>query len=311
MTEFSLVQLRHFCAVAELGSIAEAARSRHVAATAVSSAITALESVLGTRLCVRARPRGVSLTPAGHQFYREAKRLVRAADDLVRTHRHAPDAHAGPLSIGVFGPVSPAILPGLLTAFQRSHPETKVEFTTGKVLDLVERMLAGDLHCFFSYNVFSRTGNMPEGLVAEDLYRTQLHVVLAADHPLAGRKHVSIAELIEEPMVLYESNPQRAFSEPALGKLHPAAKVRYRTSDFELMRALVARGMGYSLIMNPMPAGASYEGLPLARVALDPPIAGSSLVMIRPAGQWQHPGVRALLDVARGLVHEGGLGISL
>lgn len=311
MAELSLVQLRHFCAVAEVGSIAEAARARHVAATAVSTAISSLEASLGTKLCVRVRPRGVTLTPAGHQFYREAKRLVRGADDLVRTHRSVSHSHPGPLQIGVFGPISPAVIPGLLTVFEKAHPDTKVEFATGKVLDLVERIQSGDLHCFFSYDVFTRTGRMPEGLVAEELYRTQLHVLLAADHPLADRDHVSIAELIEEPMVLYESNPHRPFSEPALGKLHPASKVKYRTNDFELMRAMVARGMGYSLIMNPMPASASYEGLPLARVALDPPIAGSSLIAIRPAGQWQHPAVRALIDVARGMVHEGGLGASL
>lgn len=310
MPEFSLVQLRHFCAVAELGSIAEAARQRHVSPTAVGSAITSLESILGTALCARERSRGVTLTPAGHHFFREARRLIRSADDILRSHPESPEEYAGPLHIGAFHPVSPAVLPGLLENLGRERPDLTVEFTTGTVLDLVDQMLSGDLHCFFSYDVFRNT-SLPSGLVAENLYHTELQVLIAADHPLARRPHVSIQDLADEPIVLFESNPSRRYSMPALGRLHPGARVAYRSSDFELTRAMVARGMGYSLIMNPIPAGASFEGRPLAKVALDPPVAGSSLIVVRPEGRWQHPATRAVIELAHRLVAEGELGSAL
>ena len=179
------------------------------------------------------------------------------------------------------------------------------------MLPLVEGLLAGDLHCAFGYDVFSRSGQLPTGLAVELLYETELCVLVARDHPLARRPHVSIEDLVDEPMILFESNPSQRYSAPALGRLHPGARVGHKTSDFELMRAMVARGLGHSLIMNPIPAGASFEGLPLAKVPLHPSLASSSVVAIRPEGRWQHPAMRLLVDLAHDLVARGQLGASL
>lgn len=308
MPELSLVQLRHFCAVAEHGSIAEAARMRHVSATAVGAAITNLESVLGTRLCQRERSRGVELTPAGQSFYREAQELLRTADDLVHSRIGGP---TGPLHLGAFAPIAPAILPDLLARFGERYPDIEVTFSTALVDELIQQVVSGQMHCMFGYDVFQRQGILPPGLTVDHLYHTELQVLLAADHPLAGRAHVSIQDLIDEPMVLYESNPHRPFSTPALGRLHPATKVKYHTSDFELMRSLVAHGAGYSLVMNPMPTSISFDGLPLARLALKPRIAGTSMAVIRPEGNWQHPGSREVIALAREIVLQGGLGADL
>lgn len=311
MSEISLVQLRHFCAVAEHGSISEAARQTHVSATAVGAALSSLEETLGTVLCSRERSRGVTLTPNGHHFYREAKRVIRGADDLLRANPDTSDLFAGPLHIGSFAPTAPAVLPELLEVFGAEHPEIEVDFVTGTVLEIVELLLAGELHCAFSYDVFSRAKNLPAGLSLAPLYRTELKVMISPKHPLAWRASVSIDDLKDEPLIVYESNPARRFSLPALGKLHPDMKVRYSTKDYELMRALVARGLGYSLSMNPMPAGNSYEGKPIKSVRLDPPLAGTSMVAILPEGRWQHPGAKAIVALAHRLAAAGGLGANL
>ena len=311
MADLSLVQLRHFCAVAEYGSITEAAKNTHVSATAVGAAITSLERTLGTVLCSRERSRGVTLTPSGHHFYREAKRLVRGADDLLRPDPDQPDQFAGPLHVGAFGPTSPAILPELLEVFEQEHPEISVDFTTGTVLELVEGLLAGDLHCAFSYDVFSRSGVLPKGLALKPLYRTELKVMISPRHPLAVRDRISIDDLKDVPLIVYESNPARRFSLPALGRLHPDMKVRYMTKEYELMRAMVGRGLGYSLSMNPMPAGSSYEGKPLKSIRLDPPLAGTTMVAIVPDGRWQHPAAKTIVGLAHRLAAAGGIGASL
>jgi len=310
MADLSLVQLRHFCAVAELGSISEAAREKHVSATAISAAINSLERILGTRLCDRERSRGVTLTPNGHHFYREARRVLRDADDLLRLRPEGSDVYAEPLHIGAFGTISPIILPELIETFEREHPEVRLDVTTGPTLELVELMLAGELHCFIAYDVFSRSNSLPAGLRMKALYHTELQVVISAAHPLASRKHVSIEELKAEPMIVYESNPSRRFSSPALGQLRPDMKVRFRTREYELMRAMVARGLGYSLVMNPMPVGLSFDGRPVRTIPLDPPLAGTSVVVVQPEGRWQHPATRAIVEIAHRLAAAGGLGAS-
>lgn len=310
MAELSLVQLRHFCAVAELGSISEAARQTHVSATAIGAAVSNLERTLDTVLCHRERSRGVTLTPNGHHFYKEARRVIRDADDLLRFHPEGGERYAGPLQVGAFATISPVILPELLEAFEAKHPDVPVEFTTGTSLDLVERMLSGDLHCFFSYDVFSRSRLLPAGLTMRPLYQTELRVVISPDHPLARRGHLSIDDLKDEPMIVFESNPQRHFSSPALGQLRPDMKVRYRTREYELMRSMVARGLGYSLVMNPIPAGRTFDGGRVTTVPLDPPLPGTSVVVVLPEGRWQHPATHAIVEIAHRLAAAGGLGAS-
>lgn len=311
MAELSLVQLRHFCAVAELGSIAEAARQRHVSATAVGAAITSLERILGTKLCRRERSRGIVLTPSGQHFHREARRLIRDADDLLKPDPESPEVYSGPLRIGALRNTAPVVLPELIEQFEHEHPEIEVDFVTAMTLDLVELIVAGEIHCFFTYNTFRRTAALPYGLTLEILYQTEFKVLLSAAHPLAGRESLSLAELKDEPLILYESNPSKKYSLPIGGQLDPAAKIRYRTSDYELMRSMVAHGLGYSVTLTPMPPGPSYEGRRITSVRIDPPLSGTAMAVVRPDGRWQHPGTRYLIDLAHRLVAAGGLGASM
>jgi DNA-binding transcriptional LysR family regulator len=311
MAELSLVQLRHFCAVAELGSIAEAARQRHVSATAVGAAITSLERTLGTRLCKRERSRGIVLTPSGHHFYREARRLIRDADDLLKPDPESPEVYSGPLRIGAFRNTAPVVLPELLEHFEQEHPEIEVEFVTGMIVDLVELMVAGEINCFFTYDTFRTTSALPYGLTLEVLYWTEFKVVLSATHPFASRESLSMADLQDEPLIVYESNPSKKYSAPLGGQLDPARKVRYRTSDYELMRSMVAHGLGYSITLTPMPPGPSYEGRRITNIRIDPPLNGPAMAVVRPDGRWQHPGTRYLIDLAHRLVAAGGLGASM
>lgn len=308
MSNISLVQLRHFCAVAELGSIAEAARQYYVSATAISSAINALESTLNSSLCHRERARGVTLTPAGHLFYREAKRLVRLADDLVRTSSDAPDAESGPLKIGSFRPISPAILPPLIQHLEEERPGLKVEVTIGSVFEMVEMMLEGELHCFFSIDAFGPRGDpLPAGLVAETLYETDVYVLISAVHPLASRSSVSMGDLETEAMIVFESNPSRPYSRP-LSKVYPGPHVKHTTTDLEVMRAMVARGLGYSLIIHPMSSAPVVRAAEIRKIPFEPPLPRTAVVLVRPEGAWQPPAAVQLIDLARRLVAQGELG---
>jgi DNA-binding transcriptional LysR family regulator len=72
-------QLRYFVAVAEDLNATRAAARIHVSQQAISKAVAALERDLGVTLFER-RPRGCSLTAAGHVFLRDAVALLRQAD---------------------------------------------------------------------------------------------------------------------------------------------------------------------------------------------------------------------------------------
>src|SRR5690349_14536985 len=95
----SLRALECLVAVADVGSITQAARLLHSSQPAVSHQLAALEREARTTL-LRREPRGVVLTPAGRAAVGEARRAVESAASAVRLARAAGRAGGGTLRLG-------------------------------------------------------------------------------------------------------------------------------------------------------------------------------------------------------------------
>jgi LysR family nitrogen assimilation transcriptional regulator len=80
----SLQQIESLVAVAETGSVTEAALRLRIAQPAVSRQIRRLEDELGVRLFGRGR-RGMELTDAGHRAVDRARAVLRAVESLRDT----------------------------------------------------------------------------------------------------------------------------------------------------------------------------------------------------------------------------------
>ncbi|ARC89250.1 LysR substrate-binding domain-containing protein [Rhodovulum sp. MB263] len=105
----TLRQLSYFIALAEHRHFGRAAETVHVSQPALSVQIRELEAGLGVQLVER-QPRGVVLTPAGHNLLRHARRVmqeVSALKDAARWQRGL----AGRLSLGLIPTVAPYLLP--------------------------------------------------------------------------------------------------------------------------------------------------------------------------------------------------------
>jgi DNA-binding transcriptional LysR family regulator len=87
----------------------------------MSYATTELERAVETRLCVRRRAQGLTLTSAGVRAVADARKLLRAADVLNVALRAGDSRLAGPLVIGCFTTIAPTVLPALLTEFASAH----------------------------------------------------------------------------------------------------------------------------------------------------------------------------------------------
>ena len=122
---FTLRQLAYFVAAANEGTIAGAAELLHVSASAMSDAITELETAMRERLCVRRRAHGLTLTPAGQQLLAHARRVLAEAEELQRSIGGAGQL-SGPVVIGCYPTLAPTILPPLLQDFAALHPEVEL-----------------------------------------------------------------------------------------------------------------------------------------------------------------------------------------
>jgi len=183
-----------FVAVAEAGSISEAARRLHVSKSVVSERLTELERTLGTSLIHRTT-RKLSITEDGLAFRARADRIVREIADAAAEISERRGSLAGPLRVA--GPVSfgslhlgPALYP-----FLRENPG--IDLT----LDLDDRFIdaAAD-----GYDAVIRHGPINDNrLVAKRLAPSRRVLVASPDYLERRGWPRSIADLEDHQAIVY------------------------------------------------------------------------------------------------------------
>jgi DNA-binding transcriptional LysR family regulator len=273
-----LRQVHCFVAAATAGTMTAAAGELRLTQSAVSLAITGLERRLGQQLLVRRRARSLLLTPAGTRFLPAARDLLAHAAQVQRDLATAGPGVSGPLVVGCFSTAAPFLLPPLLQRFGAQHPDVELDFVEGPVPAVEDALRAGRCDVALVYVL----GRAPD-LDYEPLYRADPYALFAADDPLAGRTSVTIAELAERDMVLFDLPPSTEYFGQVFADAGLEPRVRFRTSSYELVRSLVARGMGYALLVSRPAGDRSYEGRPIACVPIagDPPPHQLALATVR------------------------------
>lgn len=297
MPDFTLRQLEYFRAIAEHGTIHAAAERLFVTPTATANGLTELERVLGVQLCVRRKGQGVVLTPAGAAVLTEGRSLLRFADELQRHAGSRGGELEGPLSIGCYSTLAPTILPALLEEYGESHPRVDVTFVDGTMDELHPLLERGALDVIITYRI-----NLPLGLEEALLFETAVHVLLSADHALAHEKTVSLHQLEDEPLIMLDLPPSGRHTLDMLQRSGVRPNVRHRTSNFELVRSMVGRGLGYSLLVQTPHIDHSYEGRRVVAKPISPEFSAEAVVMVWPAAMTLTERARALVTLATATV---------
>jgi len=284
MLGYSLRQLEYFVATAEAGSVAAAAARLNVAQPSVSSAIAKLEQQLSLQLFLRQHARGMRPTPAGRRILADARNLLRQARDLQQQALAlgAPgteQAIAGSLEVGCFVTLAPAYMPGLLSALAAAHPGIAVRLSEGIQHELVEGLRAGRFELAFLYLL-----DLPDDIEAELLATFRPYALLPAAHPLARRRRVSLAQLAHEPLILLDVPPSSGYFTGLFRARGLEPNVAFRSPSLEMVRGLVGRGRGYSILVTRPDGDRSYDGQALA---------------VRPIAEDCHPGEICLARLAQ------------
>jgi DNA-binding transcriptional LysR family regulator len=293
VADVTLRQLELFAALPDFTTLSAAAASLHISESALSQAITGLEKTVGEQLCVRRRAQGLTLTPAGQHFAVEARRIVADTRELVMEARRGEDLR-GPVKFGCFASFATSVMPELLEGFPRRHPKVDLELMVGLNEDLLPAMQSGRLDFAITYDMF-----LPVGYQRRAIYPTALEAHLHPDHPLAAGSTVDIADLVDEPLFLYDATPSTMPVVQDFAARGLAPRVAARVAQIGLIEAFVGRGVGYSLLMSrPNILPVSVEGRPVAIRPLDPPATVTRVVAIWPEHMALTPRAEALVDFA-------------
>lgn len=292
MSQFTLRQLRYFCAIASTGSISAAAAQEHVSRSAVAAALDELERSLKSQLCTRHKSHGIVLTASGQHIFDQALSLLRSAENLAASA--GLRELSGPLAIGCYPSLAPTILPQMVKLFDRLHPDVELSIHPADQATLLQQLKSGDLELAIMYNM-----HLDRRVETARLYDTAMHVILAAGHPLAESGVVRARDLENEPMILLDAPPSVDDIMAYFTAQGLSPTVRHRTRHFELARSLVAQGLGYSLFIQRPRNPSSYEGLPVLARALDPQPHLERVSVVWPAGRTLSGKARRFVELAQ------------
>ncbi|WP_407607563.1 LysR family transcriptional regulator [Paeniglutamicibacter sp. ORCA_105] len=282
-----------FVAVGEQGSIAGAAAALMLSPSAITGALNELERAFNAQLTIRRKAHGVSLTPSGQYVLSQARGLLHAATDLQVMAADAGNTLRGKVVIGCYSSLAPTLLTELMAEYGNRHPEVELDFFAGTQQEIHERLLSGELDLAIAYDL-----TVPPGLTRKRLREAVPVVVLPADHPLAALDTVALAELVDEPMILLDVNPSRENTEMMFSAAGLTPWIRFRTTDFEVTRSMVARGMGYSILVQRPAVDVSYEGRPLVVRQIHPAVRHVPISMVWSEGVRLSRSAEAMLELS-------------
>ncbi|MBK8867786.1 MAG: LysR family transcriptional regulator [Actinomycetales bacterium] len=269
-------QLASFVAVADTGTIVAAATRLGLSASAVRASLDEFEKVLGVQLCVRQRAKGVTLTSAGEAVLAKAREVLQDAADLELDVRGEPGQVGGVVHVGCYATLGPTVLPPLLASFGRRFPAARVDVREESLDRLRRAVSAREVDVVIAYDI-----DLPRHWTWVPWLTSAPRIHLAQGHPLATSEGgVRLADLADEPMILLDVPPS---GDHVLQMCRSAGfdpRVGLRTSNYETARALVGRGLGWSLLVQRTPVDISYEGRAVRTFeVIDPPLPPVSIVV--------------------------------
>ena len=238
-----LRQLEIVKTVAETGSFTAAARQLHVSQSAISRQILLLEEELKEPLFLRLG-RKVKLTAAGEALLDLSRRVLADVRDtttaIVETHKTL----RGTVHLAGGMTVCLHVFPSLLKEYRRRHPDVDIKLTTGGTPYLVERLRAGLVDVALL--------TLPvdgADLIQKPVMREELLLVTHPAHPVARQRRITLSELEDQPLLLFErGSSTRRVIDDMLIRAQVRPRIVMETENVEILKALVAIGMGMTII---------------------------------------------------------------
>lgn len=193
-------QLQTFVTITHAESFSRAAELLGYSQSAVTVQIRLLEEELQVRLFDRMGKKTV-LTAQGRQLLEYANRIIQevnqAKSAIVQDTELSEPLHVGTLESLCFSK-----LPPLLGYFRSNYPKVPVKVTTATPKELIAMMEKNQLDLIYFLDRPRYNNNWNKELEV----REPIVFVTSPESPLASRKGLRLAEILEEPFFLTEKN---------------------------------------------------------------------------------------------------------
>jgi DNA-binding transcriptional LysR family regulator len=244
----SLGRLRVLSEVVTCGSFSAAAESLSYTQSAVSQAIARLEAETGATLVTRDR-RGVRPTAAGATLVEHAEVIFASVEAAENELAAVLGVRGGRLRVASFPSAGATLMPHAVAAFRTGHPDVALTLAEGEPEQIAPRLRAGEFDLALLFSFAGARERPGAGLRTVTLLEDPMHVALPAEHSLAQKPSLSLADLRNEQWVQTSAaSPcaRHVIRSCVAAGFEPI--VSFESDDYETVQGLVAAGVGVALI---------------------------------------------------------------
>lgn len=231
--------------VAEELHFGRAAKRLFMTQPPLSRQIQLLERSLGVELFSRSN-RQVRLTLAGQHFLRDARHVLTYTEQAGASARRLARGETGQLVLGFTAVSGYSLIPGLLEHAARALPDVGVELLEMVSGAQMEALAASMIDIGFVRRAVSGTG-LDYRLVCSE----PLMVAMSSHHPLAQQTKVAIADLDQQPFIMYSPDEGRYFYDCIAGLFAIAGvlpRYLHHLGQTHSVLGLVRAGLGLAIV---------------------------------------------------------------
>lgn len=236
-----LVTVRWFLAVAAIGNVTRAADELRISQSGLSRAIARLERELRAPLFDR-EGRTLRLNTYGEIFREHAERLVATEETARRALAQAADPDHGEVGLAFLHTQGTVLVPELLRTYRSEHPKVTFRLIQGSWERLQEAVVRGHAD-------MAITSPRPADLAWHPLTTERLRLAVPADHPIAERAEVRLADVATEPFIVMRHGfGLRSITEELFRDARIRPEIAFEGEEATTLRGLVAAGLGVAIV---------------------------------------------------------------
>lgn len=285
----TLNQLTYFCAASRYHSITKAAKALYVTQPTISIAIRELEIEFKITLFSKSG-NNLVLTDEGERFYEKASYLLEYADEI-----HTQFADIGnykpTVRLGIPPMLSTVFFPDLYNAFTAACSDitlTLTEYGSARACELVQdEVLDAAIVNMEIYNIDKFNSHV--------IANEQLLFCVSEKHPMAGLKHVTLEQIANEPLILFNADSvQNQLMKLRFNALQIQPNVIMHCSQIHTtLRFLEQNGCGCFFFSCMMPQFEHVRGIPVK------PALNAKIGLVWKKGKYINAGMQKFIDFTK------------
>ncbi len=258
------LEIRHLklvAAIAETGSVTAAGNRLHLTQSALSHQLKGAEEQLGVRLFDRT-DRKMVLTAAGTRLLQTANSVLAELDRAARDIQERDTCSSGLIRLSTQCHTVYHWLPPRLKLFQKKFPDVDFQLVVEATNNPFQALLEGKLDLAIACDPVRN-----RKILYTPLFEDELFIIVAPEHPLAGKKYVVPENLAGENLIIYPPKEECTVLKESLEPAGISPRKIQEVMLTEAMIGMVIAGLGVASLPSwaaaPQLACGAVIGLPL------------------------------------------------